>query len=78
MKLIRSLSYVRLALVPLALIKLLLDRDDFPTAAYERAAWTLLGLQVVVGVVLLALAYRWRARLRYLAALNVVTDFALT
>jgi signal transduction histidine kinase len=78
MKLIRSLSYVRLALVPLALIKLLLDRDDFPSAAYERAAWTLLGLHVVAGVVLLALAYRWRARLRYLAALNVVTDFALT
>ena len=48
MKLIRSLSYVRLALVPLALIKLLLDRDDFPTAAYERAAWTLLGLQVSI------------------------------
>jgi signal transduction histidine kinase len=78
MKLIRSLSYVRLALVPLALIKLLLDRDDFPTTAYENAAWTLLGLQAAVALVLLALAYRWRARLRYLAALNVVTDFALT
>jgi signal transduction histidine kinase len=78
MKLIRNLSYVRLALVPLALIKLLLDRDDFPTAAYENAAWTLLGLHLVVALVLLVLAYRWRARLRYLAALNVITDFALT
>ena len=78
MKLIRSLSYVRLALVPLALIKLLLDRDDFPTTAYENAAWTLLVLHLVVALVLLVLAYRWRARLRYLAALNVITDFALT
>jgi signal transduction histidine kinase len=78
MKLIRNLSYVRLALVPLALIKLLLDRDDFPTTAYENAAWTLLVLHLVVALVLLVLAYRWRARLRYLAALNVITDFALT
>src|SRR5215203_5685438 len=78
MKLIRSVSYVRLALVPLALIKLLLDRDDFPTTGYENAAWTLLGLHLVLALVLLVLAYRWRARLRYLAVLNVVTDFALT
>ena len=78
MTLIRSLSYVRLAIVPLALLKLLIDRDDFPTTAYENAAWTLLVLHLVVALVLLVLAYRWRARLRYLAALNVITDFALT
>jgi signal transduction histidine kinase len=76
-KLIRSLSYVWLTLVPLALMKLLLDREDFPTAAYERAAWTLLGIQLGLALLLIALAYRWRARLRYLAALNVVTDLAL-
>lgn len=78
MKLIRSLSFVRLALVPLALTKLLLDRDDFPDATYEQAAWTLLSIHVGLALVLLALAYRWRGRLRYLAGLNVVTDLALT
>ena len=31
-KLIRDLAFVRIALVPLALVKILLDRDDFPTA----------------------------------------------
>ena len=76
--LIRSLSFVRFALVPLALIKLLLDRENFPSAGYERAAWTLLGIHLVLSVVLIVLAYRWRARLRYLALLGVVTDFALT
>jgi signal transduction histidine kinase len=75
--LIRSLSFVRFALVPMALIKLLLDREDFPSG-YERAAWTLLGIQLVLAVVLIVLAYSWRARLRYLALLGVVTDFALT
>jgi signal transduction histidine kinase len=76
--LIRSISFVRVALVPLLLIKILLDRDDFPTAGYEQAAWTLLGVFAGLALVLLVLAYRWRSRLRYLAALNVVTDFALT
>jgi signal transduction histidine kinase len=77
-KLIRSISFVRVALVPLLLIKILLDRDDFPTPGYEQAAWTLLGVFAGLALVVLALAYRWRSRLRYLAALNVVTDFALT
>jgi signal transduction histidine kinase len=77
-KLIRNLSYIRAALVPLALIKILLDRDDFPSVAYERAAWALLGVHVVLAIVLIALARRWRRRLRYLASLNVVTDLALT
>jgi signal transduction histidine kinase len=76
--LIRSISFVRVALVPLLLIKILLDRDDFPTAGYEQAAWTLLGVFAGLALVLLVLAYRWRSRLRYLAALNVVADFALT
>jgi signal transduction histidine kinase len=76
--LIRSISFVRVALVPLLLIKILLDRDDFPTDGYEQAAWTLLGVFAGLALVLLVLAYRWRSRLRYLAALNVVADFALT
>ncbi len=78
MTLIRSLSYVRLALVPLALMKLLIDRDDFPTPGYEQAAWTLLGIQLGMALGLIVLCYRWRARLRYLAGLSVVTDLALT
>ena len=78
MKLILSLSYVRAALVPLLLLKILIDRDDFPSSGYEQAAWTLLGIQAVLAVVLIVLAHRWRVRLRYLAMLNVVTDFALT
>ncbi|HWL34369.1 MAG TPA: ATP-binding protein [Gaiellaceae bacterium] len=78
MKLIRSISFVRVALVPLLLIKILLDRDDFPTGAYEQAAWTLLGIHAGLALLLLALSYRWRRRLRYLAGLNVLTDFALT
>ena len=77
-KLIRNLAFVRIALVPLALIKILLDRDDFPTAGYEQAAWTLLGIFAALALVLLVLSYHWRGRLRYLAALGVVTDFAVT
>jgi signal transduction histidine kinase len=76
--LIRSISFVRVALVPLLLIKILLDRDDFPTAGYEQAAWTLLGVFAGLALVLLVLAYRWRSRLRYPPALNTVPDFALT
>ena len=78
MKLIRIMSFVRVALVPLLLTKILLDRDDFPSPGYEQAAWTILGLFVVLAVGLLAAAYRWRGRLRYLAALNVGVDLALT
>ena len=43
MKLIRNLAFVRVALVPLAVTKILLDRDDFPSQGYERAAWAVLG-----------------------------------
>ncbi|MDX6438495.1 MAG: hypothetical protein QOF45_1078 [Gaiellaceae bacterium] len=77
MKLIRNLSYVRLALVPLALAKVLLDRDDLPSSGYEVAAWLLIAAQALVAVLLLALAYHWRARHRYLAGLNVLADAAL-
>ena len=62
MKLIRNLAFVRIALVPLALVKILLDRDDFPTAGYEHAAWALLGIFAALAVLLLALSYRWRSR----------------
>ena len=77
MKLIRSLSIVRVALVPLLLIKILIDRGDFPSSGYEQAAWALLGIFAALALLLLVFAYRWRARLRYLAGLNVLTDLAV-
>jgi signal transduction histidine kinase len=76
-KLIRILAVVRLGLVPLALAKLLLDRDDFPPG-YEAAAWAALAAQAAVALVLFLLTLNWRSRLRYLALLGVVADFALS
>ncbi len=78
MKLIRSLAFVRVALVPLAVTKIVVDGDDFPSQGYERAAWAVVGAYAVVALLLVGLSYRWRGRLRYLAALSVVTDFAIT
>jgi signal transduction histidine kinase len=76
-KLIRTLSYIRLGLVPLALAKVVLDLEDFPTSRYEAAAWLLVGAQALVALLLLVLAYRWHGRHRYLAVLNLVADAAL-
>ena len=76
MKLIRILSVVRVAIVPLALVKLLMDRSSFPPG-YEAAAWWLLAAQAVVAGGLLALALVWRGRRRRLAMLNVGADFVL-
>jgi len=75
-KLIRILCVVRIALVPVALAKLLLDRAEIP-AGYEPAAWWLLAIQALVAGALLALAPLWRGRVRWLAVLNVIADFAL-
>jgi signal transduction histidine kinase len=77
-KLIRILSYIRIALVPLAVAKVLLDRDEFPTSRYELAAWLVVGSQALIALLLLWFAYHWRRRPRYLAALNVAADFAVT
>ena len=76
MKLIRILSVVRLGVVPLALAKVLLDRSEFPST-YAVAAWWLLAIEVLVAASLLALAFRWRRRVRWLATLNVAADFGL-
>jgi signal transduction histidine kinase len=73
MTLIRVLAFVRVALVPLALAKLLLERDDFPSG-YQAAAWTMLAVQAFVALAILLLAFRWKRRLRYLAGLAVVAD----
>ena len=77
MKLIRVLSAVRLALVPLALAKVMLDRDDFPTTRWEATAWLLVAAHAVLALLLLGLAYRWRSRHRYLAGLNILVDAAV-
>ena len=77
MKLIRILSYIRLALVPLAVAKVILDRDDFPSSRYELAAWLVVAAQALIALILLGLAYRWRGRHRYLAALDVIADAAV-
>jgi signal transduction histidine kinase len=76
MTLIRVLAVVRVALVPLALAKILLARDDFATG-YEPAAWTMFAVQGLLAFGLLLLAARWRGRLRNLAALSVVADGAV-
>ena len=78
MKLIRNLAFVRVALVPLAVTKVVLDHDDFPSQGYERAAWAVVGVYAVLALLLVWLSYSWRGRLRYLAMLSVVTDFAIT
>lgn len=77
MKLIRILSYIRLALVPLAIAKVALDRDDFPTSRYELAAWLVVAAQALIALILLGLAYRWNHRHRYLAGLDVIADGAV-
>ena len=78
MKLIRNLCFARIGLVVLAFAKILIDRDEFPSAGYEQAAWTVLAIFAALALLLLVLSYRWRGRRRYLAGLGVVTDFAVT
>jgi epoxyqueuosine reductase len=75
--LLRVLALIRLGLAPLVGLKLLLDRDDFPSGGYATAAWTVGGAYVVVALALLALAYRAGLQPRALAALGVASDFAL-
>ena len=77
MTLIRVLAVVRFALIPLALTKLLLDRDSFPDN-YEAAAWIALAGQTLVAIAVLRLSLTWRGRLRYLAGLSILADFVLT
>ena len=78
MTLIRILALVRLALVPLTLLKVLLDRDDFPSSGYETAGWTVVGAHVVLALALVGLSRRPALRPRYVAALGVAVDLALT
>ena len=76
MKLIRILSVVRVAILPLALVKVLMDRSSFPPG-YGAAAWWLLAVEAVVSGGLLVLALRGRGRRRRLAMLNVAADYVM-
>ena len=75
---IRILALIRLALLPLLLLKILLDLDDFPSSGYETTAWVVVAAHVALGLAVAALAYRRLIRPRYLAGLSVVVDLALT
>jgi signal transduction histidine kinase len=77
LRLIRILSLVRLALVPLTVLKVVLDRSDFPSSGYATAAWIVVAAHVVLGLAVALLAYRHAIRARYLAALSVGVDLAL-
>jgi signal transduction histidine kinase len=77
MTLLRVLSLVRLALVPLVLLKVGLDVDDFPSGRYELAAWTVAGVYTAVAVALALLVRRPGLRPRTIGLLGVASDFAL-
>ncbi len=76
MKLFRILAFVRVALVPLGMAKLLVDREEFP-GNYEAAAWAAVGGHLLVGFAFLALVFLWHGRLRYVVTLSVVADMAI-
>ena len=76
MKLFRILAFVRIGLVPLGVAKMLVDRELFPEG-YEAAAWAVVAGHALAAIGLLALAFLWRGRLRYLVALSVVADMAI-
>ena len=78
MNLIRVLALVRLALIPLPLLKILVERDQFPSDGYEVVAWSVLATYVLVATALAVLAHRPRIRPRYIAALGVAADYAVT
>ena len=76
MKLLRAIALVRLALVPLALLQLLVNSADFPPG-YRAFAWELLGLHAVAAVGILLLVHRSRWSTRLLALISVVVDAIL-
>ncbi|MBA2385077.1 MAG: GAF domain-containing protein [Actinobacteria bacterium] len=76
MKLLRTIALVRLALVPMALLQLLVNSGDFPPG-YRAFAWEVLALHLVVAGGILFLVHRWRAQLRLLALVTLVVDAVL-
>jgi signal transduction histidine kinase len=75
-KLLRAIALVRLALLPLALLQLLVNGGDFPPG-YRAFAWELLGLHAVLAAAILFLVHRWRWPLHLLALITVVVDAIL-
>ncbi len=77
MRVLRLLAFVRLVIVPLALIQLLNERAEFPPG-YETAAWTTLGIYAVGAALLLPLSFTERARRRAGALIGLVFDTLLS
>ena len=77
MKVLRLLAVVRLAIVPLALVQLVIEREDFPPD-YQAAAWAALAIQVAVAAALVPLAFSRRARPRLVALLGLAFDTVLS
>jgi signal transduction histidine kinase len=75
-RLLRTLAWVRLGLIPLAFVQLLTEIDDFPDG-YETAAGLVLAWHMLAGAVLLVLVLRWRGRPRHLAMITVAFDTLL-
>jgi signal transduction histidine kinase len=76
MKLMRAIALVRLALLPLALLQLLLDSGDFPPG-YRAFAWEALAFQALFAIAILILVDRWHGQPRTLALITIALDFAL-
>ena len=76
MKLLRTIALVRLALLPLALLQLLLNSSEFPPG-YRAFAWEVLVLHALVAAGLLFLVHRARGQLRTLALVTLVADAVL-
>jgi signal transduction histidine kinase len=74
--LLRTLAWVRVGLIPLALLQLLTELGDFP-GRYETAAWLALAWHMLAAGVLLALTLRWRGRPRHLAMLTLGVDMVI-
>jgi hypothetical protein len=75
-KLLRTIALVRLALLPLALLQLLLNSSEFPSG-YRAFAWEVLVLHALVAGGLLFLVHRARGQLRTLALVTLVADAVL-
>ena len=71
------LAFVRLVIVPLALIQLLNERGDFPPG-YETAAWITLGVHTIVAALFVPLAFATRARSQAVAVLGLAFDTLLS
>jgi signal transduction histidine kinase len=75
-KLLRAIALVRLALVPLALLQLLVNSTDFPPG-YRAFAWEVLAFHTLLAGGLLFLVNRSRGEVRVLALVTLVADAVL-